>query len=322
MRPGLFTAIAAFISLSAAPSVAAQYIFTTVDFAGADFGTFLYGLNDAGAAVGTAQFKDGSQGNRSFVYESGAFSTVDIPGSSPSATVAYSLNNDGYTAGGYQDFPSTGVRGFIETGSGFQSVDVPGANPTEVHRVNNLGDAVGSYTAPGSIARSFLLSGGTLSYIDVPWDSDYTDAWDINDGGDIVGSYGVDGVSHGFLLSGGAFTMIDVPGALRTSVMGINNAGAIAGHYTSATGVHGFVFENGVYTTIDHPLADSLTFVMDINNDGSLVGFFNTAGGYSEYTHGFIADVGVPEPATWALLLVGFGLGGASLRQRRRAASI
>jgi len=35
---------------------------------------------------------------------------------------------------------------------------------------------------------------------------------------------------------------------------------------------------------------------------------------------GFLRPAAVPEPATWALLIAGFGLAGASLRRRRSLA--
>jgi len=65
-----------------------------------------------------------------------------------------------------------------------------------------------------------------------------------------------------------------------------------------------------------------------INSSGSFGFFFNGApGAYQEYASGQggtfdtikIGAGGVPEPATWALMLSGFGLIGATLRRRREA---
>ncbi len=65
-----------------------------------------------------------------------------------------------------------------------------------------------------------------------------------------------------------------------------------------------------------------------INNSGTFGFFFNGApGGYQEYSTAVggtfdtikIGAGGVPEPATWALMLGGFGLIGATLRRRRES---
>ena len=43
-----------------------------------------------------------------------------------------------------------------------------------------------------------------------------------------------------------------------------------------------------------------------------------TASGYSAHSVGSLTASAVPEPRAWALLIVGFGLAGAGLRNRRR----
>jgi probable HAF family extracellular repeat protein len=103
---------------------------------------------------------------------------------------------------------------------------------------------VGSYQdAAGS--HGFLLSGGTVSPIDVPGAATGTTSADgINAVGQIVGSY-VDATGlHGFLHSGGTFTTIDVPGAAGggTRAYRISATGQIAGSFTDAKNVvHGFL---------------------------------------------------------------------------------
>jgi hypothetical protein len=311
----------------ALPAAADEYAFTTIDAPGASFGTFLFAINDSGTVIGRAQSTNSLE-SYSFTYSGGAFTPFELPGSSPTSTGGYGINNAGYRSGEYQDFPSTGVRGFIETAGGFQAVDVPGAKYTAVWRMNDVGAAVGTYNDATTTAHGFLLEGGLLTTIDVPG-AGYTTLQDINDHGVMVGTYGMPNqTSSGFVFDGSIFTTVHFPGAERTLLSGINNDGTIVGAYYlySGDGPHAFVKKGDVYVDISHPLATTFTFVTDINNNGSLVGQYNDGEGYNEDTHGFIAHLRtnpgpIPEPSTWAILILGFFLAGTRLRRRLLTAS-
>lgn len=55
------------------------------------------------------------------------------------------------------------------------------------------------------------------------------------------------------------------------------------------------------------------------NNTSQYQLYSATSSGYGIHSTGTLSANAVPEPRTWAMLIVGFGLTGAGLRQRRRS---
>ena len=84
-----------------------------------------------------------------------------------------------------------------------------------------------------------------------------------------------------------------------------------------------YVYQNVLYFD-----GDSETSIPILSNPVNRAGFSNAfeTGDYQDVTSAFgtaqgvflFSDTGVPEPATWAMMLVGFGLAGAALRRRRQ----
>jgi probable HAF family extracellular repeat protein len=107
----------------------------------------------------------------------------------------------------------------------------------------------------------------------------------------------------------GTYTPIDVPGAFATVAWGINDHGQIVGYYDTNSARRGFLYSDGIYTALpetsfgSNPPAETQAF--GINDHGQIVGF---------------AIQGVPEPSTWAMLLIGFGGLGFAAHRRRNAA--
>ncbi len=83
----------------------------------------------------------------------------------------------------------------------------------------------------------------------------------------------------------------------------INDAGEMVGFFTDSANSHGFLHSNGSFTTLDDPLAIAGTFAMGINASGEIVGWYGAA-------------PSVPEPSTWAMLLIGFAGIGSMIYRR------
>ena len=185
---------------------------------------------------------------------------------------------------------------------------------------------------PNSASPSFVT-------IDAPSGPDVVNAQGINNNGLIVGFYlGTDGQVHGFKANPGAMTsgaltgtaiadptippVAGEPGAtfVFSQILGVNDSGMAVGYYgDSTTSQHGFLYntDTGAYIFLDDPAAAfhngvEVTQITGIANSGEIAGFYTDANGTA---HSFTATP-VPEPSTWALLLVGFAALGLAFRKQ------
>ena len=149
---------------------------------------------------------------------------------------------------------------------------------------------------------------------------DGTLATGINNSAQIVGAYfGSGHIAQGFLYSGGSYTTLVDPTAFGGPVaFGINAKGDIVGNYIDSSHVsYGFLDSGGTYTTLDDPSAshsfDQGTTASGINKAGQIVGYYFDQTG----AHGFLAIPSVPEPSTWALMLIGFAALSLAAAKRR-----
>lgn len=81
---------------------------------------------------------------------------------------------------------------------------------------------------------------------------------------------------------------------------------------TNAT-VSGTGFGFLTFDTVN-TLNDGIFSVVEINNGAATTGFLSTAGAITLFSSAAVAPI--PEPASWALMIAGFGLAGAAMRRR------
>ena len=249
--------------------------FSRLNVPGADGGTQVTGIDAAGDTVGFSITGGVTSGFANTGGQGGTFTTVDDPGFA--FTQLLGVSSNGTTAAGYWTHDVTGLTGqlagFVTGGPGF-------ATPT-FHGINSLLPANTNSQATG-----------------------------VNDTGEVVGFYqegpNSSPLFHGFTDIGGSITSFLVPGSVSTQALGVNDLGEIVGDYVDAGGVmHGFLDNGGVFATLD-PAGSIATTINGINDSGTVVGFYVNA---DDSTIGTIGTP-VPEPATWAMMLLGFvGLG-------------
>jgi Domain of unknown function (DUF4394)/PEP-CTERM motif len=112
--------------------------------------------------------------------------------------------------------------------------------------------------------------------------------------------YGIDSVTDSLMTSaapnGGVYTAVGSLG------VGLTNNNLIGFDISGATGIAYLNIDSAFYTV---NLATGATRFVDTIGSGPLIGFTATGA--------------VPEPATWGMMIVGFGIVGSTLRRRQTA---
>jgi hypothetical protein len=321
---GLVVCVGLLAGGAASPALALP--FTTISVPGADQ-TFAEGINNSGEIVGNyysgTNAVIGGPAVYGFTDVGGAITTFQVttaqaPLAIPGATLIFGVSNNGTLGGSYID--SLGNQyGFLDAGGVFTSLNDPNADPAFgqiVSSVNDYGEAVGIYIDSSGVEHGFSWSSGTgFATVDSPAGSLQTVAGGVTDNGDIYGDYiDASGNAHGFeQTAGGVFTTLDDPAHVGSSFINEGNAeGELTGAWLDSSGdYHPYVAVGGSYHDLSLPAVTAQPW--GINDNGQVVGFYQaSADGPNE---GFLTAV--PEPQTWAMMLVGIGLMGASLRRRR-----
>jgi uncharacterized membrane protein len=243
--------------------------------------TQIFGINDWGQMLGTVYYGDGSHDH--FIDTHGKFTLFPNP-ISPT-----SINDRGEVLG-FGAFPS-GADGYgvLNPKGVFTPIDLSGAPGASVSGFNNLGQFTGT-VCDSAGCHAFIDTKGVFTKFDVFDASNYVAVSGINDWGQVTGLYFDNEGGHGFLYAQGHLTTIQdlnaSPGMGGTWPTAFNDLGEIAGFYYDAEGAfHSFL------------------------GTPRLGLFASTAAAR-------LADP-VPEPSTWAMVLMGLaGLGFVSLRRR------
>ena len=186
--------------------------------------------------------------------------------------------------------------------------------------INASGTIVGDYffNSGGHLYRhGYVLNGGTFTDLSVGAAFTVrTLARGITDSGLIVGWTSSPGLIQGFVYSGGSFSLVNDPNAVNgTYLEGVNNNGLAVGEWVDAGSVlHPFVYNllTTSFTDLTPPTGSNYDS-FGINDQGEVV----LTNGTDNWLYN---PLGVPEPATWALMLIGVGaVGGAARRRHQKA---
>jgi PEP-CTERM motif len=282
------------------------------------------GINDASTIVG---YGNATIFNGFELVLPNNFTRQNVPGAD-GGTQVVGISGLGTTVG----FSITGgiTNGFAHNGGTFTTVDQPGTAFNQLLGINKTGTVAAGYSSTdptgATLQKALTVSGGpsftspVFTDINALLPANFnSQATGVNDAGSVVGFYlPTATTSIGFLDKGGVITLIDPFGSTFTQALGINNNGEIVGFEIDAMGVqHGYVDINGIPHVFDPPGSVNTT-INGVNNLGQIVGFFTDN---NDNTIGFLATSAVPEPSTWAMMLIGFAGLGFAFRQSRRKGS-
>ncbi len=192
--------------------------------------------------------------------------------------------------------PTTLAGGFVD----------PGANPSGLapFNIQNLdGHLWVTYATPGPTADEAPLGLGFVS----EFNADGTFVRRFADGGDLASPWGIAIAPAGF-------------GAYSGDVL-IGNFVDGATGYISAYRESDGAFQGLLSGPGGTPIANPGLWGLEFGNGGAAgpANHLYFAAGIGDEAHGLFGDIAaVPEPASWALMLLGLGFAGAQLRSQRR----
>jgi len=278
-------------------------------------------INNAGQVVGISAVPGNALGRAFLKSPGGAMIDLGAGGGNAGALGI----NDAAQVVGY--FSAGGTNhAFLYSKGATTDLGSLGGMESVAAGINEAGQVVGSSFTMEGAQHAFLYDSGQMQDLGTLGGTQSV-AVSINEAGQIVGSstLAADLFVHAFLYGPGGIRDIGALSGGSSAAYAINDAGQVVGASNVAGGgSHAFLYSRDPMTgkarmddlnsLIDASLGWTLLGARGINNSGQIIGY----GSHNGQAHAFLLSA-VPEPATWAMMVAGFGVVGYSMRQKRRS---
>lgn len=334
-KSGLLTA-AAFVALAVAGVAQASTLTAIASYVDPNGGTTkVLGINNAGWMTGNIVATDfTSQG---FTRDAGGTYSLFSIGTAGSSTFGRAIS-EANVVSGYATLPGGNLNTdteFQRTNGGVVTTLTNPNTSNPLHGIaqgtNASGVQVGDYYSAGPLGQNSPIlgyglsaDGLTLTTLSGPAGATRVAARAIEDDGTVAGWAVVGGLAQGFIFSGGIYSLFSDPSqdvGGNTYFEDINNNGLVAGEWVGLDGMgHAFQFNSVTNIFTDIIVAGATNSqAFGLNDAGDVVITTDLATGPNNFIYN---NAGVPEPASWALMLVGFFGLGSALRRRRAALAV
>ena len=335
MTPTSFQRISAFAGfcLFAGLANAGTYTFTDLGTLGEPYSDAT-AINNTGQVAGTSFTSAlNSLNQHATLWSNGTITDLGTLGGTSS--YASAINNTGQVAGSAETSGNAGYHATLWSNGTTTDLGTLGGTESGAYGINNTGQVAGFSNTSGNTAiHATLWSNGTTTDLGT-LGGNYSYANAINNTGQVAGVGYTSGniAYHATLWSNGTTTDLGTLGGNHSYAFAINSAGQVAGFADSSSQGRQatmWTLQNGTWVITNlNSLLDASTLAAGwdlqmatgINDNGWIVG--DAYNSITLASDAFLLSTNisaVPEPETYAMLLVGLGLIGFIATRRKYTA--